>query len=87
MEGLASQIYHYMRGHTAALLVQYERTGIAANRSRAVLFFPQWYFYRLLRKLLRRDPIGGRFLKQEVAGYLAGLLFYYLHGKGWRNRR
>jgi len=87
MEGLASQIYHYMRGHTAALLVQYERTGIAANRSRAFFFFPQWYSYRLLRKLLRRDRIGGRFLRQEVAGYLAGLLFYYHHGKGWRNRR
>jgi GT2 family glycosyltransferase len=82
MEGLASQIYHYMRGHTAALLVQYERTRIAANRWRAYVFLPQWYSYRFLRKLLGRDRIGGRFFKQEIAGYFAGLLFYHRH-RNW----
>jgi GT2 family glycosyltransferase len=87
MEGLASQIYHYMRGHTAALLVQYERTGIAANRSRAYVFLPRWYSYRLLRKLLGRDRIDGRFVKQEIAGYFAGLLFYHRHRNGSRRNR
>ena len=43
MEGLSSQIFHYMRGHAAALLVQYERTGIVSNRIQAFLRMPRWY--------------------------------------------
>jgi GT2 family glycosyltransferase len=77
MEGLASQIYHYMRGHAAALLVQYERTGIPANRSQAYFYKPRWYLYRLLRKMTERDSIRDRFFKEEITGYFAGLLFYH----------
>ena len=74
-DGLASQIYHYMRGHAAALLVQYERTGIAANRFQAYYYTPRWYLYRLLRRMLGRN-IRDRFLKEEITGYFAGLRFY-----------
>jgi GT2 family glycosyltransferase len=77
MEGLASQIYHYMRGHAAALLVQYERTGIPANRFQAYYHTPRWYLRRLLRTLLQRNSVGDRFLKEEITGYLAGLIFYH----------
>ncbi|WP_247382366.1 MULTISPECIES: glycosyltransferase [unclassified Bradyrhizobium] len=77
MDGLASQIYHYMRGHAAALLVQYERTGIAANRSLAYFYKPRWYLHRLLRKLMERGSIRDRFFKEEITGYFAGLLFYH----------
>jgi GT2 family glycosyltransferase len=77
MDGLASQIYHYMRGHAAALLVQYERTGIPANRSQAYFHKPRWYLYRLLRKMTERDSSRDRFFKEEVTGYFAGLLFYH----------
>jgi GT2 family glycosyltransferase len=81
MEGLASQIFHYMRGHAAALLVQLERTGIAANRSQAFWRMPRWYGGRLWRRL--RDPSSprDRFLKEEITGFLSGLAFY------WRHRR
>lgn len=77
MDGLASQIYHYMRGHAAALLVQYERTGISANRRLAYYHKPRWYLSRLLRKVVEGDSIRDCFLKEEVTGYLAGLLFYH----------
>ncbi len=83
MDGLASQIYHYMRGHAAALLVQHERSGIRANRHQAYYYMPRWYMYRLLGKLLGRNGLRDRFLKEEVTGYLAGLWFYYRR----RNRR
>ena len=83
MDGLASQIYNYMRGHAAALLVQHERSGISANRLQACYYTPRWYMYRLLAKLLGRNDLRDRFLKEEVTGYLAGLWFYY---RG-RNRR
>lgn len=79
MEGLASQIHAYMRGHTAALMVQYERTGIAANRIRAFRWMPAWYARRLLLQLLGRRRIEDRFLRREVSGYVAGLRFYRRH--------
>ena len=81
MEGLASQIYYYMRGHAAALLVQYERTGIEANRVRAYFFLPNWYVYRMLRKIFGRRSIGDRFIKEEIAGCLSGVRFYHHAGK------
>ncbi|MGY4607001.1 GT2 family glycosyltransferase [Bradyrhizobium sp. USDA 4474] len=76
IEGLASQIYHYMRGHSAALMVQYEYTGNRTNRLQAYYYTPRWYAARLLSKLLRPNKPGNRFLKEELLGYLAGLRFY-----------
>jgi GT2 family glycosyltransferase len=81
MEGLASQIYYYMRGHVAALLVQYERTALAKNRVRAYLYLPTWYSYRLLRRALGRKRIADRFLKEEIAGCVSGFRFYHREGK------
>lgn len=81
IEGLSSQIYAYMRGHTAALMVQYERTGIAANRARAFRLMPAWYARRLARKLMGGRRIEDRFLAREIAGYVAGLRFYHRHRK------
>jgi glycosyltransferase involved in cell wall biosynthesis len=76
-EGLSSQIYHYMRGHAAALMVQYERTGIAANRKRAFYGMPRWYAARLLSRVCGKKTPADRFLKEEIMGYFSGLLFYY----------
>lgn len=81
VEGLASQLYHYMRGHSAALMVQYERTGIRANLKQALLVTPRWYACRYVKRVLRpllRKPADAtdRFLNEELAGYIAGLYFY-----------
>jgi hypothetical protein len=81
MEGLSSQIFYYMRGHAAALLVQHERTGIAANRMWALYWMPRWYALRFGRRLRGERTPRDRFMKEEISGYLSGLLFYY------RNRR
>jgi GT2 family glycosyltransferase len=81
MEGLASQIYYYMRGHVAALLVQYERTALAENRVRAYLYLPAWYSYRLLRRAIGPKRIGDRFLNEEIAGCVSGIRFYHHEGK------
>jgi GT2 family glycosyltransferase len=81
MEGLASQIYHYMRGHAAALLVQYERTGIRANRVHAYYYKPRHYVNRFLRHLLRPNGLRDRFVKEETTGYFAGLRFYHSNRK------
>ncbi|MCT0234533.1 glycosyltransferase family 2 protein [Synechococcus sp. CS-1327] len=79
LDGLASQIHHYMRGHAVALLVQWERTGIAANRRQAWLGMPRWYAGRLWHRLRGLCRPQDRFLREEVLGYLSGLLFYLRH--------
>ncbi|WP_254016416.1 glycosyltransferase family 2 protein [Mesorhizobium escarrei] len=76
MESLAKQIYFYMRGHSAALLVQHERTGVRANLEQAFKWKPLWYLARVRRRLFRRSIPEDRFLWQEIAGYVSGLLFY-----------
>lgn len=81
IEGLSSQIFHYMRGHAAALLVQLERTGIAANRRQALWRMPKWYASRLWQRLRGRRSQQDRFLREEIAGYVSGLLFYLKHRK------
>lgn len=81
LDGLAQQIRHYMRGHAAALMVQFERTGIAANRRQAFWHMPLWYAGRVRQRLIGARTPHDRFLRQEIAGYVAGLLFY------WRRRR
>ena len=82
MDGLASQIHHYMRGHAAALLVQHERTGIAVNRAQAWWHMPRWYAGRLLQRLRHGPSAQDRFLREEITGYLSGLGFYLRHRGG-----
>lgn len=84
VDGLAHQIHHYMRGHAAALLVQHERTGIAANRRQALVQMPSWYVGRMWRWLRGARLPQDRFLREEVTGYLSGLLFYLRHRRQTR---
>jgi GT2 family glycosyltransferase len=80
-DGLARQIHHYMRGHAAALLVQLERTGIAANRRQAFVRMPRWYAGRCWQRLRGHRSAADLFLRDEVLGYASGLLFYLRHRK------
>ena len=74
--GLRKQIRAYMRGHSAALLVQYERSGRKGNLRRLLVSFPAFYARRAIKRLaFRRDP-SSLLLRQEVAGLLSGVLFY-----------
>ncbi|WP_246696195.1 glycosyltransferase family 2 protein [Mesorhizobium sp. SARCC-RB16n] len=82
MEGLAKQIYFYMRGHAAALLVQYERTGVKANLRQVLKWKPLWYLGRVRRRLLGRRVPEDHFLWQEIAGYASGILFYLRTRRG-----
>ncbi len=75
-EGLNKQIYAYMRGHVAALLVQFERTGNWGNIRRLLVTIPAWYGGRLMRRLVGRGSDRDQTLYQEIAGTLAGLWYY-----------
>jgi len=74
--GLSKQIYYYTRGHAAALLVQYERSGNIGNLRRALVSMPWWYTVRVARRLVRRGSERDRFIFREMAGYLSGLAYY-----------
>jgi hypothetical protein len=65
-----------MRGHLAALLVQYERTGDRGNLRRAFVRMPTYYLRRALALVVRGPRPGDRVLIQEVLGAGAGVLYY-----------
>lgn len=85
LDGLSSQIFHYMRGHAAALMVQHERSGNIGNLRRAVLTMPLYYAGRAARRLVVGGSERDRFLQREISGYLAGLAFYLREPKPRRN--
>jgi GT2 family glycosyltransferase len=74
--GLSRQIFAYMRGHAAALLVQYERSGNLGNLRRALATLPVWYARRWLRRTLRGRAQSDLLLAEETRGFVSGLLFY-----------
>ena len=76
MSQLSNQIFYYMRGHAAALMVQFERSGNWGNLRRALLSMPWWYAQRITRGLLRGWSPEDRFIDREIAGFVSGLGFY-----------
>lgn len=77
-EGLERQMHQYMRGHVAALLIQFEKYGHGGNLYRAFGVLPAYYTWRLLR----RPQPGSSTLGAQVRGCAAGLAYYLRH----RNR-
>ena len=73
---LRRQIYSYMRGHTAALLVQFERTGNWGNVRRLIITLPHEYARRATRFLMGRGGERDATLAHEIAGCLAGVWYY-----------
>jgi GT2 family glycosyltransferase len=75
MEGLRKQIRAYMSGHTASLLVQYQRTGGSGNLKRVLFSLPRYYarkLYRYARWGRRADTM---FVFSEIKGCLEGIWF------------
>jgi GT2 family glycosyltransferase len=81
---LHSQLRAYLRGHVAALLVQYERYGEPGNLRRALLTLPRYYAGLAARRMLGRgDPTRTATIGPEVMGALGGLAFC-LRDPAWR---
>ena len=73
---LKKQIRAYMRGHSAALLVQYERSGRTGNLRRLFLSFPSFYAKRAVKQFLRGQDPSNLLMRDEIAGLLSGVWFY-----------
>ncbi|MBD2440130.1 glycosyltransferase family 2 protein [Nostoc sp. FACHB-110] len=82
MSNLKQQIYSYMRGHVAALLIQYEKYGHWGNLRRVLLTLPRWYLRLFMGALIR--GFGGRYqtLFAEIFGCVAGVVFYLAQRRG-----
>jgi glycosyltransferase involved in cell wall biosynthesis/peptidoglycan/xylan/chitin deacetylase (PgdA/CDA1 family) len=79
MQGLGRQIFQYMRGHSASLMVQHQRTGLESNLRQQLLGKALWYAERIFKRLTHRRLPEDIFLRQEVMGYISGLIFFLRH--------
>lgn len=79
--GLKSQMYQYLRGHTVALFIQFERYGHWGNLVRIFWILPIHYIMVLIYGL-RTGFSATRYLVylSEVMGFLAGIQFYLFKG-------
>ncbi len=79
LDGLRRQWHAYMRGHVAALLVQFARHRHWGNLRRIVLQLPVFYGF-WLRDALRADRRGeGTLWAAAASGAVAGIAFYARH--------
>ena len=78
---LKRQIFAYMRGHTAALLVQYERSGDPGNLVRLAVVLPRNWARTVVARLNGSLHPERMLLRHEVAGALAGVGYYLRYGR------
>jgi GT2 family glycosyltransferase/SAM-dependent methyltransferase len=74
---LARQVRHYLRGHVAALAVQFAQHRHRGNLRRLALALPKHYTVRAARALRGRADAGAETLRDEVMGWIAGLVFLF----------
>ena len=73
---LDKQIFYYMRGQVASLLIQYERYRHKGNLKRLYKDLPKWYKDRIKHKLLGRYSPDYKTLFTEIRGCISGWRFY-----------
>jgi glycosyltransferase involved in cell wall biosynthesis len=73
---LNNQIFHYMRGHVASLLVQYENYGHQGNLTRLYKKLPKLYIRHLARWVLKRHLSSTDTTLLEIKGCISGHRFY-----------
>ncbi len=86
MEGLNRQLFYYMRGFVAALLIQFEEHGHWGNLLRLFLALPRHYVKLFAEGLVRGFKGRYRTLAAEVAGCISGGRFY-MHNQRPRTPR
>jgi glycosyltransferase involved in cell wall biosynthesis len=78
-EALHHQIFHYMRGQVASVMVQYENYGFAGDKRRVTQLLPKYYcrrIYSLFRGLHRGVNDYNKTLLTEIRGCVSGYRFY-----------
>ena len=75
MDELRRQMFGYMRGHAAALLVQFERHGHFGNLRRLLFSLP-WYYMGKIGRLHSGLQATAQTLPDEIRGWLSGIAYY-----------
>ncbi len=82
MLSFKKQIGQYMRGFSAAVLIEYQRYHNHGDLSHLLRSLPPYYFKNLRRAVTGALPEGRKVaLGQEIKGYVAGISYYWLHRK------
>ncbi len=88
MQQLKRQLFAYMRGHTVALLVQFERHRHWGNLARLCVWLPLYYMKRLVNRVAFGPTDKFESIGAEMLGCLSGVLFYLssitLDRRKWR---
>ncbi|NMG06644.1 glycosyltransferase [Brasilonema sp. UFV-L1] len=80
LDKLKQQMYQYMRGHVAALLIQFARYNHWGNLHRLFVALPKYYTRRFLSGLFKDLTLFNKMLFVEVLGCFSGVK-YYLQNK------
>ena len=76
LDSLKQQMYQYMRGHVAALLVQFAKYRHWGNLRRLFVALPRYYTRRFLSGLFQGFNFFNITLLSEVLGCFSGVKFY-----------
>lgn len=76
LDSLKQQMYQYMRGHVAALLIQFARYKHWGNLHRLFVTLPRYYTGRFLFGLCKGFNFFNKTLLTEVVGCFSGVKFY-----------
>lgn len=76
LDSLKQQMYQYMRGHVAALLIQYTKYKHWSNLRRLFVTLPKYYTKRFVSGLFKGFKPFQQTLLAEVLGYFSGFKFY-----------
>ena len=76
LDSLKQQMYQYMRGHVAALLIQFARYKHWGNLHRLFVTLPIYYTGRFLFGLCKGFNFFNKTLLTEVVGCFSGVKFY-----------
>lgn len=87
LPALRRQLRGYMRGHAAALLVQFGQTGAAGNLMRAFVGLPGWYIFMLANTVWTRDWLRLKLLPLEFCGLIEGWFSLLRYRRSAPNRR
>ena len=80
-KGLESQIFHYMRGHVVALLIQFEKHRHWGNLRRLFVSLPFYWARFFFRGCRRGFSPRHRFLSMELTGSLSGLWYCLIQSR------
>jgi GT2 family glycosyltransferase len=79
LDGFKHQMYAYMRGHVAALLIQTFNHRHWGNLFRLLVILPEYYLRLIVRGVISGFHGRYRTIFVEMLGCLAGVVFYLRH--------